>query len=323
MYNAAKQDVWIGRVDSVTDQTSYRLHQVVQLCDLKAEELVQDESNKCAIIGFECEEGVRRNKGRIGAAAAPNAIRTSLAKLPWHGPEEGSIVDAGNVTCENGQLEQAQQEVGNYVAKLLFSKVTPIILGGGHETLYGHYLGVREFIGKDASLGIINIDAHFDLRPYDEQTSSGTMFKQILDQDSNCGYLPIGIQKYGNTKALFETASRFECDYILEDEVTNGNFPHIFSVIDQFAAQHDYVILTLCTDVINAAYAPGVSAPSPFGLDPFAVRTLISYITQLEKTLSFDVSEVNPSLDENSRTVNLAAQLVNEAIMSFFKGETG
>ncbi|OZI13379.1 formimidoylglutamase [Bacillaceae bacterium SAS-127] len=323
MYNASKQDLWTGRVDSVTDQTSYRLHQVVQLCDLKAEELAQNESNKCAIIGFECEEGVRRNKGRVGAAAAPNAIRNSLAKLSWHGPEESSIVDAGNVTCENGQLEQAQQELGNYVAKLLFSKATPIILGGGHETLYGHYLGVREFIGKDASLGIINIDAHFDLRPYDEQTSSGTMFKQILDQDSNCGYLPIGIQKYGNTKALFETARRFECGYILEDEVTNGSFPPIFSVIDQFSAKYDYVILTLCTDVINAAYAPGVSAPSPFGLDPFAVRTLITYVTAKENTLSFDVSEVNPSLDENSRTVNLAAQLVNEAIMSFFKGETG
>ena len=61
--------------------------------------------------------------------------------------------------------------------------MTPIIFGGGHETAYGHYLGVRKYIGEDASLGIINIDAHFDLRPYDEQPSSGTMFKQILEHD--------------------------------------------------------------------------------------------------------------------------------------------
>ncbi|WP_338752242.1 formimidoylglutamase [Bacillus sp. FJAT-52991] len=323
MYKASKQDLWTGRVDSVADKASYRLHQVVQLCDLNKQGLAQDELKTCAIIGFECEEGVRRNKGRTGAAAAPNEIRIALAKLPWHGPEESMIIDAGNVTCENEQLEQAQQELGKYVTKLLSNKATTIILGGGHETLYGHYLGVREFIGQGASLGIINIDAHFDLRPYDEQTSSGTMFKQILDEDLACGYLPIGIQKYGNTKALFETARRFECGYILEDEITNGNFTHVFSVIDQFAAKHDYLILTLCTDVINAAYAPGVSAPSPFGLNPFAVRTLITYITQLEKTLSFDVSEVNPSLDENNRTVSLAAHLINEAIMSFFKEEKG
>ena len=36
------------------------------------------------------------------------------------------------------------------------------------------------------SLGIINIDAHFDIRPYDEQPSSGTMFRQILENDPRC-----------------------------------------------------------------------------------------------------------------------------------------
>ena len=88
--------------------------------------------------------------------------------------------------------------------------MTPIILGGGHETAYGHYLGVRNYIGKEAKLGIINIDAHFDLRPYNEQPSSGTMFRQILEQDENSSYLVLGIQRYGNTQALFDKADELE-----------------------------------------------------------------------------------------------------------------
>ena len=93
------------------------------------------------------------------------------------------LVDVGNIECLKTHLEQAQQQSGDAVTDLLTKEMTPIILGSGHETAYGHYLVVRKFISKDTSLVIINNDAHFDLRSYDEQTSSGTMFKQILDND--------------------------------------------------------------------------------------------------------------------------------------------
>ncbi|MDQ7861298.1 arginase family protein [Peribacillus frigoritolerans] len=58
-------------------------------------------------------------------------------------------------------------------------------------------LGLGNPLDQKARLGIINIDAHFDMRPYENETSSGTMFKQILDEDQSCGYLCVGIQKQG------------------------------------------------------------------------------------------------------------------------------
>ena len=36
------------------------------------------------LLGFACDEGVRRNKGRVGAAAAPLAVRKLLANTAWH-----------------------------------------------------------------------------------------------------------------------------------------------------------------------------------------------------------------------------------------------
>lgn len=321
MYTLPNQDNWSGRTDHLQKKSSFRIHQVVNMLDVNNVPLEKKAHTNCALIGFQCEEGVRRNKGRIGAAKAPDAIRCELAKLPWHGLDESILSDAGNIICEGDQLELAQQEVGKCITTLLKNNKTPIILGGGHETFYGHYLGVRQFIGPDASLGMINIDAHFDLRPYDDQPSSGTMFRQILDQDRACRYLVLGIQQYGNTKELFDTADRYSCQYILEEQLTNGLTTETVSVIEQFINEHDYVMLTLCTDVMSAAHAPGVSAPSAFGLIPSVVRSLIRHVTSNNKTLSFDISEVNPNLDENQRTVKLAAGLVNEAIISFQKEE--
>lgn len=317
MYNLVKkvkEDIWIGRIDHVENRASFRYHQIVEL---KQIETLDSNRESCVIICFESDEGVRRNKGQIGAAKAPNELRSELAKLPWNLSSEKYLVDVGTIDCIGNDLEKAQQQLGEVVNKVLTEKMTPVILGGGHETAYGHYLGVRNYIGKEVKLGIINIDAHFDLRPYDEQPSSGTMFRQILDQDKNSSYLVLGIQRYGNTQELFDKAEELGVIYICEEDMNGKQFAQVDETIDEFIKQNDFIMLTLCTDVLNAAFAPGVSAPSPFGLDPIIVRSIIRKVASNEKTVSFDISEVNPSLDENGRTVKLGAYLVNEAITSF------
>lgn len=313
MIKKTTENIWTGRTDHLTNKSSFRYHQVIETAEIKDLYL----SNKmCAIIGFECEEGVRRNKGQLGAAAAPNELRKELAKLPWKLPSAKQIVDVGTIECIGQELEKAQQRVGNAISEILTKGATPIILGGGHETAFGHYLGVRKHIGEHASLGIINIDAHFDLRSYEEQPSSGTMFKQILESDSKSKYLVLGIQRYGNTQELFDKADELGVTYAYEENMTVGSTEN---TIKDFIDRHDYIMLTLCMDVLNAAFAPGVSATSPFGLDPSIVRSIIRTVISHKKTLSFDISEVNPILDENNRTVKLGAYLVNEAIISFLE----
>ena len=311
--NIVNESIWTGRIDDTADRASFRYHQVVELAD------IEEVSGGCAIIGFECEEGVRRNKGRLGAAEAPNALRSGLANLPWRFPETARLFDVGNIACRDDNLESAQQQLGRAVTAILSKGAKPVILGGGHETLYGHYLGIRESIGKDATLGIINIDAHFDLRPYEEQPSSGTMFRQILESDPNTRYFVAGIQRYGNTQELFDRADLLGVTYVHEDEMVPGHLENLMTALEAFISQHDRVMLTLCTDVLNAAFAPGVSAPSPFGLDPSAVRAIIRKVASHDKTRSFDICEVNPALDEGGRTVKLGAHFVNEAIACLIK----
>ncbi|MFS0763627.1 formimidoylglutamase [Peribacillus phoenicis] len=317
MYTNPTSKYWNGRIDSQSDMDSFRYHQRVRLAPIPELAISSNASKTFGLIGFKCDEGVKRNKGRIGAAEGPDHIRQYLAKLPCHLPSQTELVDAGDVICESTEMEAAQFELGSAVDRILETKAIPIILGGGHETLYGHYLGIRKSIGPKARLGIINIDAHFDMRPYEKESSSGTMFKQILDEDQSCGYLCVGIQKQGNTKALFETAERSNVDYILEEDLSLNEMDETKRRINEFVNKNDYIMLTLCTDVIDSAYAPGVSAPSPFGLNPKLVRAIIRHIVSNEKILSFDISEVNPSLDENNKTVTLAAHLINEVLLHF------
>lgn len=303
------EEVWIGAVESTADKNRFKYHQIVTGPDSAEEADV-------ALIGFCCDEGVRRNNGRPGAAKAPDAIRGALAPMPWHG-EEAAVCDYGNVSCMDSQLEDAQDELAEKVSDAYGQGSRVVILGGGHETLYGHYLGLRLHLGPDASIGILNIDAHFDLRPHDGESSSGTMFRQILEEDQNAGYFVIGIQRFGNSRSLFETAGEFDVDYLPEETVRQSDPAQLSRRIQSFIGRYDAVIVTLCMDVLDMAAAPGVSAPSPFGLDPASVRSVIRSACSHPAVRSFDISEVNPDVDEGGRTVRLGAALTNEAILSF------
>ncbi len=306
MYKKADSTVWQGRIDHDTDDTYFRYHQIVQI----ASEPIK---GAIGLIGFSCDEGVRRNNGNVGAKDAPLALRKQLASIPWRKPShKNRLIDFGDIVCEGNELERAQQELGNQISTILtYGKA--IVLGGGHETLYGQYLGVRKAVGPNASIGLLNIDAHFDMRSYEAQTSSGTMFKQILDEDPNTHYFVCGIQKYGNTTALFNTADTYNVRYFLDEELDSTTFP---TALNEFMDAHDVLLVTLCMDVLNAAEAPGVSAPSPFGLSALKVRAILRQMAAHKNTVSFSICEVNPLLDINNQTVKLGAYFINEVIMN-------
>lgn len=317
MYTYPSKKVWQGRVDSETDLLSFRYHQKVQLAGILNKALVHLGGNSFGIIGFKCDEGVRRNQGRVGAAEAPGKIKAALAQLPWHLADGVNVTDFGDLHCVNGRMEESQGMLGIAVAKILKAEAAPIILGGGHETFYGHYLGVRKAIGPDARIGIVSIDAHFDMQSYEEQSSAGTMLKQVADNDRNCGYLVCGVQRGGNALSLFETAAQHKVDVINEEELSNGPLRTVKGQLSAFAARHDHLILTLSADSFSFAFAPGVSMPSPLGLEPKLVRTLLRHIVASEKLLSFDLSDVNPIYDEQDKTVTLAAHLINDLLIKW------
>ena len=124
---------WRGRVDRAEGPDALRWHQVVQPAAAAT-------APGIALLGFACDEGVRRNFGRPGAEEGPAALRRALGNLAWHGGPP--LLDAGDVTCAGGDLEGAQERLAAEVAALLRAGHRPIVLGGGHETAWGSFLGL-------------------------------------------------------------------------------------------------------------------------------------------------------------------------------------
>ncbi|MDR6405844.1 MULTISPECIES: formimidoylglutamase [Chryseobacterium] len=299
--------IWQGRLDG--EELLY--HRIFQR--VREENDYDVVSTKDFVLhGFAVDEGVRRNKGRQGAKDAPDVIRKNMANFPVILPDF-SLLDFGNITCDDGNLENAQNTLAKNVSKVLLKGGKSIVLGGGHEITYAHYLGIRTAF-PEQKIGIINIDAHFDNREPENGVgaSSGTGFWQIA-QEGEINSLHIGIQRNSNTLKLFDTAHQVGMKYILADELFFENLPSIYQRIDELLDKVDYAYLTICMDVFNASIAPGVSASAYNGI--FADATFMHFyrhILKNEKLLALDVAEVNPSFDIQERTARLAACLMNE-----------
>lgn len=324
-YTAQDMTLWSGRIDDAEDFLAFRWHQWVERIDLNDENLKAfDGKLGFGILGFESDQGIELNKGRYGASMGPFAIRKELAKLPCQFNKDVKIFDCGNVTSKYTSLAQAQSALAEAVEKILSLNLFPILLGGGHEIAFGHYKGLSSYLDskEKKNLGIVSFDAHFDLRPYDKEKggTSGTMFRQIADlceeKNTKYNYFVLGIQKHSNTESLFKTADRLGVHYILAKDIINSDINKIQKKLDKYLKSLDEVYITICSDVLSTAYAPGVSAPQPLGLDPEKILLLIKHVLKSKKTLSFDIAEVSPRFDHDNITANMASILVYSVVTS-------
>jgi len=307
-YQSGEKLSWSGRVDTVKD---IRLHQQVSLVDLKSAKSLK---GVATFLGFCSEEGVRRNKGRVGAADGPAALRKALSSFAWHFSDEFLLKDSGNVSCKDGNLEVAQDTLAQGVALILGGAGFPVILGGGHETAWGSYLGIRQAVGPTAKLGVVNIDAHFDLRTPNGRGNSGTPFWQMADwaqkHDANFSYLCLGINPTGNTSSLFDVADHLGVQYLTTDALSLLPHNSLPDELRLFVQTHDYLYLSIDLDAFDAAFAPGVSAPASLGLYPLQVLPWLQYMAASGKLILCDVCELNPSYDIDQRTAKLGASLL-------------
>ena len=254
------------------------------------------------ILGCPQDEGVQRNKGRPGAAAAPDEIRSFLYRLALD-CAEGAIFDLGNTQIQStlgATHDLHQQNVETVIAD---GKV-PIVLGGGNDLSYPDCAGLAAIYPDPLAF---NIDAHFDVRA-DEPRNSGTPYRQLLEENHLRGnrFFEMASQPYAN--------SRVYADYLVEKGVRVHDLESLrrAGISTQFRAilnemETDTIFWGFDLDSVRAADAPGVSAPSPLGLTGEEFCKIAAIAGGDSRTKIIEFTEVNPRFDIDGRTSRLTA----------------
>ena len=176
--------VWTGRVDTADGPRR------AAVAPDGASRSPPDAPPGIVLIGFACDEGVRRNGGRVGAKDGPRAIRAALANLAWHQDQPG-LRRRRCAVRRRRPGRRADRGSRKWWRMRSRAGHRPLVLGGGHETAWGTFQGIVA-AKPEANVGVINIDAHLDLRA-DEPGNSGTPFNQIADwcRDNGRPFVPL------------------------------------------------------------------------------------------------------------------------------------
>lgn len=305
-YLPPSRENWQGRKTGPSEGKQY-WYQHVALADVNVFDFKK--SPDFGIVGYACDIGVALNQGRIGAKYGPKAIRKKAGRMALH--TNRTVIDFGDAMCEKEDISWCQNQFSTIISALLENGCFPIALGGGHDMALAHFNGIKEAF-PDRKIGIINFDAHFDLRPVlNGLANSGTPFNQILSKYPDLtDYMAIGIQQSANTQELFQLSKTYGAKHIPLENCEPHLFTFIEKSIQDFIRVQDVIYITVDLDGFSSAYAPGVSAPSAIGFSPSFIMSCLQAIFQSGKVVSLDIAEMNPIYDRDEVTAGLAASIL-------------
>ena len=220
-------------------------------------------------------------------------------------------------------------KASSVIQSLLNNFSKPLIILGGEHTI--SLAIVKAYISKNLEPCLVVFDAHFDFRNtyMGSLLNHATVMRRITEAIGSGRILMIGVRAYSMSEELKEVKNR-EITYITSLDITQyglrGVLRRVRNWLNSQAATCKVLHVSVDMDVIDPAYAPGVSNPEPMGLTSLEAFILLrEIITHAYRenlpVLSVDIVEVNPLRDCNNITSILAAKIAIESIAAIIANQ--
>jgi formiminoglutamase len=165
-------------------------------------------------------------------------------------------------------------------------------------------------------VGLLQLDAHHDVRDWRERISNGCPVRGLVDEGVIAGgdVVQVGILPFSNHVSL-----RSWCDandvtrYTADDVRSIGARSVIREALDRLRGC-DAVYLTVDIDVLDRAFAPGTVAAVPGGITPAELFACVAEACANPLLRGMDIVELDPARDVSNVTVYAAAQVVLAAV---------
>ena len=242
-----------------------------------------------------------------GPALAPNQIRLmetegSANRFCEYGKEiiEGeNYKDCGDIEFSEIDSVFAYTNIKERIAKELEDGSKIISLGGDHSGKTSFPV-IEAYSNRYPKLNVLHLDAHADLYDNFENNpySHASPFARLMEKGALNSLTQVGIRTFNTHQK--EQANRFSVK-VIEMKDFNMNF------INSLKSP---LYISLDIDVLDPAYAPGISHHEPGGM---TTRQLLEIIQNIRiPIVGADIVELNPNRDINNATAMVAYKLFKE-----------
>ena len=255
-----------------------------------------------------------------GCDEAPAKLRATLKRIGRYDLEIGRslftpIRDRGDVKLGVLSIEQATNPIREAVAASIADHALTLLAGGNNAVTRPAVLGLGKPLDK---IGLITLDAHFDMRDLDDGLSNGNPVRALIEDGlPGKNIAQIGLASFANTEKMHRDAIASGNLVIGMGEVRSEGIDKAVDQALQHLAHVDDLVIDCDIDVIDRAQMPGAPGARPGGMDVvdffYAVRRLASD----HRVRVIDLTEWDPPLDPTDLSALTAARWVAECVAGF------
>lgn len=296
------------------------------------------------VVGVPLDHGA----GRRGVGMGPSAVRIAglhdaLARIGYRIEDHGDVTIPAPETCPPGDpktkylplVSQACREVCAEVQSILERSGIPLVIGGDHSIAIGTISGIATHLkqlkaGPGSRLGVIWFDAHGDINTPETSPSGnihGMPVACLLGQGppelTGLGYpgakvdprrfVQIGLRDLDETEKRQLRESGITA-FTMEDIDRRGMATVVEQAVELVMDGTDHVHVSFDVDAIDPMYAPGTGTRKIGGLTYREAHLALEIIAESGRLGSMELVEVNPILDNQNQTAELAVGLIASAL---------
>ncbi len=252
---------------------------------------------------------------------APQAVRKALAYFtPYdvnHGTDLNSLpcADLGDIPIDHLDPDSAVGAVRLELTGQPSSLEATVLIGGDNGVTRPGVLSLGDDLTR---IGVITLDAHFDLRDTSEGLHNGNPIRALLNDGlPGKNIVQIGIQDFANSAAYAGIAHEAGIEVVTAERVHQKGIDAIIEgALNWLKSKVDIIYVDLDIDVLDRGWCPGAPGSRPGGLLPHQLKRAAYLLGRERRVRIIDIVEFDPERDLNQVTAMAAAS----CLLSFAAG---
>ena len=251
---------------------------------------------------------------------APALLRATLRRIGRYDVETrrelaSRIADHGDAAIAGMSIEEATAPIRDACAASVERHALTLVVGGNNAVTRPavHALGLPL-----EEVGLITLDAHFDLRETTDGLGNGNPVR-ALREDGLPGrnIAQIGLAPFANSEAMHRDAVDGGHLVVTIGEVRRGGITQAVSTALAHVAHCQAIVVDCDIDVIDRGQFPGAPGARPGGMAAHDFFAAVRMLAACQAVRLIDLTEWDPPLDPSDLSALTAARWVAECLAGF------
>ena len=255
---------------------------------------------------------------------APALLRQTLRRIARYDVETGQeletlIADRGDVEVTGLNLAGAMACINDRVGESTEAHVLTLLVGGNNAITVPAVQGLDRMGTSDFErIGLITLDAHFDMRDLDDGLSNGNPVRVLIN-----GGLPganiaqVGLASFANSKTMHDDAVAAGNLVVTIGEVRRDGIARAIDRALEHVAHCDALVIDCDIDVVDRSQFPGAPGARPGGMAVHDFFHAVRRLASDPRVRVIDLTEWDPPLDTTDLSALTAARWVAECVAGY------